>query len=46
MGYPLTDGSDGYHTYTYYQGVMAGELLAMTGLFYFIQTMHYWIWGH
>jgi len=46
MGYPLNNGTDGYHSYTFYQAVMVGELIAMMGLFYFVQTIHYWIWGH
>jgi len=46
MGYPLDNGSDGYHPYTYYQGVIAGELITTLALFFLIQTLHYWIWGH
>ncbi len=46
MGYPLNNGADDYHSYTFYQGVIAGELICTLALFYLIQSIHYGIWGH
>lgn len=46
MGYPLGDGSYGGHSYTFFQGVLAAELLITFSLFIILQTLHYCIWGH
>jgi hypothetical protein len=46
MGLPLNNGFDGYHPYTFYQGVLASELVCTFSVFLIIQTIHYCIWGH
>ena len=45
MGYPL-GGGDSLHPYTYYQSVMAGELIFTLILFFSLQSLHYCLWGH
>ncbi len=44
--FPLDNDTDPYHPYTYYQGVMASELICMLVLFIVLQTIHYCLWGH
>jgi hypothetical protein len=46
MVFPLNNNTDPYHEFTYYQGVITGELVSMVGLFVFLQMMHYGLWGH
>ncbi len=46
MGLPLDNGFDSYHSYSYYQGVMAGELVATFAVFIVVQSIHYCLWGH
>ena len=46
MVYPLNNGADSLHSYTFYQSVMAGELICTLALFFVIQSIHYCIWGH
>ena len=46
MGYPLNNGADSLHSYTYYQAIMAGELISTLVLFFTLQSIHYCVWGH
>lgn len=46
MVLPLNNNSDPHHDYTYYQGVIASELVATAALFVVLQMVHYCAWGH
>ena len=46
MGYPLNNGGDSLQSYTFYQGVIIGELIVTLSLFFVLQSIHYCVWGH
>lgn len=46
MGLPLDQGWDPYNSYTFYQGLIAGELICTVTLFFLLQSLHYCLWGH
>ena len=46
MVFPLNNDTDPYHSYTFYQGVIAAELLTNLLLFVFLQALHFCLWGH
>ena len=46
MVFPLNNNQDPYKDYTFYQGIIASELICHLILFFFLQSLHYCIWGH
>lgn len=46
MVFPLNNDTDPYHPFTFYQGVIAAELLTTLALFAFLQALHFCLWGH
>lgn len=46
MVFPLSNDTNHPHEFTYYQGVIAAELLTTFVLFIILQAVHYCLWGH
>jgi hypothetical protein len=46
MVFPLNNDTGPYHPFTFYQGVIAAELLTTLALFAFLQALHFCLWGH
>ena len=46
MVFPLNNDTDPYHSFTYYQAIIATEIMVTLIIFFVLQSIHFLIWGH